>query len=354
MKTIERLFDGPLDIVGDVHGHLDALRNLMRHLDYDEDGSHPDGRRLVFVGDLVDRGPDSPGVVEHVMHMVDAGHAQCVLGNHELNIARNCEKPDNRWFFDNGGPSVDGQRAASVQQQESFRRFFNGLPLALEHEDLRVVHACWDHVSIARLKALSLADIDIGNQYRTFRTEVDNQLESDGALEQYRKEQALFDDCLRFGKEDPYEHWPEARFLEGHAAVDEARQMRNPIAVLTSGEERAATRTYPAGGKFRFVNRIAWWNDYSDAQAVIIGHYWRLSNSGISNRPRAVGIDVFKGTSSGEWLGARKNVYCVDFSIGGRGEIFRGDTCRLAAARWPEVTVVFDNGEELATDYRNR
>lgn len=62
-SLIHPLFDGPVDIVGDVHGEIDALRSLIRHLGYDEDGSHTDGRRLVFVGDLTDCGPDSPAVV---------------------------------------------------------------------------------------------------------------------------------------------------------------------------------------------------------------------------------------------------------------------------------------------------
>jgi len=66
MKFIERLFKGDLDVVGDVHGEIDGLEQLVAKLGYDADGNHPGGRRLVFVGDLVDRGPDSPAVVEYV------------------------------------------------------------------------------------------------------------------------------------------------------------------------------------------------------------------------------------------------------------------------------------------------
>ena len=60
---LQGLFDGPIDVVGDVHGELDALHALMRGLGYDPVGGHPEGRRLVFLGDLCDRGPDSPGVL---------------------------------------------------------------------------------------------------------------------------------------------------------------------------------------------------------------------------------------------------------------------------------------------------
>ena len=52
---VRPLFSGPLDIIADVHGEIDALRSLLRHLGYREDGTHAEGRRVVFVGDLTDR-----------------------------------------------------------------------------------------------------------------------------------------------------------------------------------------------------------------------------------------------------------------------------------------------------------
>ncbi|MCL8252346.1 polynucleotide kinase-phosphatase [Aeromicrobium fastidiosum] len=101
--TRTRLFNdrrdetGPFDVVGDVHGCRVELEELLDRLGYgivrDDrgravDASHPDGRRAVFVGDLVDRGPDSPGVLRLVMGMVAAGHALCVSGNHEAKLVR--------------------------------------------------------------------------------------------------------------------------------------------------------------------------------------------------------------------------------------------------------------------------
>lgn len=88
---------GPFDVIGDVHGCLDELLDLLTALGYalarDGDGravnaAHPDGRRAVFVGDLVDRGPDTPGVLRLVMGMVAAGTAFCVSGNHENKLVR--------------------------------------------------------------------------------------------------------------------------------------------------------------------------------------------------------------------------------------------------------------------------
>ena len=94
---IRALFEGPIDIVGDIHGEIDALRDLLGQLGYDTTGQHPDGRRLVFIGDLTDRGPDSPAVFELVSGLVARGLAQCVLGNHELNLLRQARKEGNGW-----------------------------------------------------------------------------------------------------------------------------------------------------------------------------------------------------------------------------------------------------------------
>lgn len=78
---------GPFDIVGDIHGCASELETLLGKLGY-ADGVHPEGRTAVFVGDLVDRGPDSPGVLRRVMSMVASGNALCVPGNHENKLGR--------------------------------------------------------------------------------------------------------------------------------------------------------------------------------------------------------------------------------------------------------------------------
>ncbi|MGP3982877.1 polynucleotide kinase-phosphatase [Streptomyces sp. KR80] len=101
--VLERRFNdlrhltGPFDIIGDVHGCRSELETLLTELGYalerDDQGrpvgaGHPEGRTAVFVGDLVDRGPDSPGVLRLVMGMVAAGTALCVPGNHENKLGR--------------------------------------------------------------------------------------------------------------------------------------------------------------------------------------------------------------------------------------------------------------------------
>jgi polynucleotide kinase-phosphatase len=86
---------GPFDIIGDVHGCYDEALELLAKLGYElretADGPsavHPAGRRAVFVGDLVDRGPKTPAVLKLVMNTVRAGAGYCVAGNHDSKLAR--------------------------------------------------------------------------------------------------------------------------------------------------------------------------------------------------------------------------------------------------------------------------
>jgi protein phosphatase len=88
---------GPVDVIGDVHGCRAELELLLASLGYELSRDavgrpvgavHPEGRRAVFLGDLVDRGPDTPGVLRLVMGMVAAGTALCVPGNHEAKLLR--------------------------------------------------------------------------------------------------------------------------------------------------------------------------------------------------------------------------------------------------------------------------
>ena len=103
LVTRTRLFNdlrdqtGPFDVIGDVHGCRGELEQLLTDLGYElsrdaggrpAGARHPEGRRPVFLGDLVDRGPDTPGVLRLVMGMVAAGDALCVPGNHESKLLR--------------------------------------------------------------------------------------------------------------------------------------------------------------------------------------------------------------------------------------------------------------------------
>lgn len=118
-SLVAPLFTGPLDIVGDIHGELDALLALLTRLGYAPDGTHPDGRRLVFVGDLGDRGHDSPGVIELVWSLVQRGQAPPTRPPTE---GRGGSAPTDRGSWRKRSGEVGPQRAA--QADRAFREGF--------------------------------------------------------------------------------------------------------------------------------------------------------------------------------------------------------------------------------------
>ncbi|MET9423604.1 polynucleotide kinase-phosphatase [Streptomyces sp. NPDC006540] len=136
-----RHLTGPFDIIGDIHGCSSELETLLGKLGY-VDGAHPEGRTAVFVGDLVDRGPDSPGVLRRVMAMVAAGNALCVPGNHENKLGR--------WLKGRNVQHTHGL-AETIEQlekeddafREQVREFIDGLVshYVLDEGKLVVCHA---------------------------------------------------------------------------------------------------------------------------------------------------------------------------------------------------------------------
>jgi hypothetical protein len=314
-RLVRDLFAGPIDVVGDVHGEIAALRALLDRLGYAAEGSHAEGRRPVFVGDLVDRGPDSPAVVQLVRRLVDAGRAQCVLGNHEFNILVENPKPDNFWFFGHDpGRLHPAHAAAQVRAdapcREEMLAFFGTLPLALEREDVRVVHACWDDDMVAAARGAA------------------------GARELYQDYRGRIEQALRLlGIEEKF-------------AVKLAHQNRNPAKVLTSGPEEKAAEPFETLGMIRHERRVAWWLAYA-GPLCLFGHYWRTF------LPDEVDNDrLFVGLPKNALLPGGRAM-CIDYSVGKRfrERLFSPPASvfctQLAALRLPERVLVFDDGERL-------
>ncbi|MFJ4747135.1 polynucleotide kinase-phosphatase [Streptomyces albogriseolus] len=116
---------GPFDVIGDVHGCSSELEALLGKLGY-VDGVHPEGRTAVFVGDLVDRGPDSPGVLRRVMAMVKSGNALCVPGNHENKFGRHL-KGRNVQLTHGLAETVAQMEGESEEFRAEVREFVEGL-----------------------------------------------------------------------------------------------------------------------------------------------------------------------------------------------------------------------------------
>lgn len=94
-RTQKKFETGPFDFIGDVHGCFDELASLLDKLDYrvslnreEYEVNHAEGRKLVFLGDLVDRGPKIAEVLNLVMNATKSGRAFCVAGNHDVKLAR--------------------------------------------------------------------------------------------------------------------------------------------------------------------------------------------------------------------------------------------------------------------------
>ncbi|AMD00547.1 metallophosphoesterase [Halomonas chromatireducens] len=147
------------DLIGDIHGHADALERLLAALDYQKkDGlwSHPE-RRVIFLGDFIDRGPQQVETVRIAQAMVEAGQALAVMGNHEFNAVAwatpDPQQPDQ--YLRVHSDKNYGQHQAYLEQvgegSELHRQhidWFKTLPLHLDLEGLRVIHACWHPPSL--------------------------------------------------------------------------------------------------------------------------------------------------------------------------------------------------------------
>ncbi|MCU0596728.1 MAG: metallophosphoesterase [Desulfobacterota bacterium] len=130
-------------IVGDVHGCLDMLKRLMEAI-----GWSPDTDRLIFLGDFIDRGTQSRGVVEYVMEISNRSErVECLMGNHERILLDFLDGKDTNTFFLNGGMATlnsyrtEQQKYGGFLIPEDHVSFLRSLKLLIELEDYYVVHA---------------------------------------------------------------------------------------------------------------------------------------------------------------------------------------------------------------------
>jgi hypothetical protein len=156
-----------IDIIPDIHGQITKLRTALHALGWRRGPSgwiHPDPERgIVFLGDFIDRGPDNRAVLHLVRDLMDSGKARAIMGNHELNALH----------FHSRHPVTDQplrtHSEKNRRQHETFLEEFKDrsaemrdatawmlrLPLFLETEGFRAVHACWSDATIDRLRRIS-------------------------------------------------------------------------------------------------------------------------------------------------------------------------------------------------------
>ena len=354
-EPILKLPPGPIDIVGDVHGRLDGLRDLVRLLGYDDDGGHPAGRRLVFVGDLCDRGPDSPGVFRWVMRAAQRNGAVCVLGNHELALIDTDEnerqKAGNAWFF--GDPAklakdradFDKFELATPEDRRAIEAFCDSLPILVEHPDVTIVHACLDPACVEFVRthagAANRELVEASNARAV------SALRAAGLETRFPEAKRLLESRRRTEDWAPHRGVTveEQRLIDDLVPGEYIEQRENPLRVLTSGHERPAPRAAWLGKKWRFMERVPWWQDMPPERPVVFGHYWRQREH-LPTGPYDEHAKLFGAARAEEWLGADRLAMCVDYrwpqdwsraALGAyrpdRGELVFCDGVRLAS-RW--------------------
>lgn len=149
------------DIIGDVHGQADMLKELLKRIGYTSKSgvySHSE-RKAIFVGDFINRGPQSRMTLNLIRNMVDNEHALAILGNHEMNAIYYS-------FLDKKGMHLSKKWSRLRLDLDSTLREFSGreaewgsyikwmrrLPMFLDLDKIRIAHACWRDENIRLLK----------------------------------------------------------------------------------------------------------------------------------------------------------------------------------------------------------
>jgi hypothetical protein len=161
------------DIIGDIHGYAETLERMLHRLDYTKNGGscyrHPE-RTAVFVGDLIDRGPENFRTLEIVKTMVEEGAALIVMGNHEYNAlcyhSRHKKdgtplRPHNRKNFIQHKEvlkEIKERGNDGEKQWTEYLEWFRRMPLFLENDGFRVVHACWDAWGLDYVRRNNICD----------------------------------------------------------------------------------------------------------------------------------------------------------------------------------------------------
>lgn len=142
------------DIIGDIHGHYDELIELLLKMGYQSMNNlfiHPEGRILVFVGDLIDRGPHIRETLHLVKNLVDHKLAYCIMGNHEYNAINFWDlRKDSEGYYRKHTHCNLIQHAKTIEafknrenEWNEYCEWMRHLPILLELENFRVVHAVY-------------------------------------------------------------------------------------------------------------------------------------------------------------------------------------------------------------------
>lgn len=294
-----------IDLIGDIHGFADDLTQLLTAMGYQRrNGVYQHEHRVVlFLGDFIDGGTQNRRVLEIVRPMVESGQAMAIMGNHEYNAIcyhTRVPGPTDQWLREHSEKNLGQHRKTLAEFDNDAAAladmidWFKTLPLFLERNGLRAVHACWDPASIEMLRA-KLGDPAV------------------------MTEDFLVASCNENSDE--------------HAAVEVA--LKGAEFPLPDG-----VHFVDKYGDERGEARIRWWLDDAESlDEMVIGPpaLYAATASHAAERARLMGYDrqsppVFFGHYwlTGEPALQQSNVACLDYSVARGG--------RLVAYRWDGET----------------
>ena len=161
------------DVVGDIHGQARELEALLAKLGYKcEDGCYShQNRKVIFLGDFIDRGNHQREVINIVRPMIDTGAAFAVMGNHEFNAIAYYTQTGNGSYLRQRNSKNTLQHQAFLNEYQDDPEgwgdvidWFKTLPLWLDLDDIRVVHACWEKMYIERILELQNGSSFLGDE----------------------------------------------------------------------------------------------------------------------------------------------------------------------------------------------
>jgi len=283
------------DLIGDIHGHADELTRLLELLGYDQRQGHytHPSRKVVFVGDFIDRGPQIREVLQVVRPMIASGSALAVMGNHEFNaIAYHTRDPEDENNFlrphtaKNVAQHCETLRQIPSEELYEHIEWFRTLPLWLELDGLRVVHACWDkqHVSTIDSALRKHGGVTTGFLANALAKETSLYKAVDAVLK--GKELRLPDGVVFYDKDGHERHdlrvrWfddPTGKTYREYALATDEGFPSMPI------PDEAINEAKPYGG---------------DEPPVFFGHYWLRAAKPVVQAPNVACLDysVAKGGS---------------------------------------------------------
>jgi hypothetical protein len=284
------------DIVGDVHGHANALRRLLIKLGYTEsqDTFRHDTRRAIFVGDFVDRGPEQREVLRIAGNMCEAGTASAVLGNHEFNAIAWATPNGEGGFLRERSERNKDQHAEFLRQLDEASpeyydalHWFQQLPVWLEFPGLRVIHACWHEPSRADLRPY---------------------LDNRNCFTKEGLREALQRGSTAYAAAEILMKGPEQRLPPGMSFLDGSGHKRHDVRIRWWDPQATTFRRAAIGMDARIGDlpdvELPIDFRYMENTPVIFGHYWM----------------------EGEPTVTFSNAACLDFSVARKGY--------LTAYRW--------------------